>query len=197
MTMITRIHHMLRSKDRWAHWKVQDRYLSLDLEGPSWKTLWCLLVCSYICSWSRLKENFQRLRRRKVKCLHLENKIIAMVRGWQRGDRDPVSRTNFNKIHASRFESVGETSGKRNFHDQTQIIHESRIPREINHGHMHSGIHESRFLLSNFHASRSSFSPYHASRINPLPTLLLKWVVSIFIPFFSCTWGWRAETDPS
>ena len=26
------------------------------------------------------------------------------VRGWQRGDRDPVSRTNFNKIHASRFE---------------------------------------------------------------------------------------------
>ena len=24
-------------------------------------------------------------------------------RGWQRGDRDPVSRTNFNKIHASRF----------------------------------------------------------------------------------------------
>ena len=26
--------------------------------------------------------------------------------GWQRGDRDPVSRTNFNKIHASRFESV-------------------------------------------------------------------------------------------
>ena len=34
---------------------------------------------------------------------------------------------------------------------------------------MHSGIHESRFFLSNFHASRSSFSPYHASRINPLP----------------------------
>ena len=35
--------------------------------------------------------------------------------GWQRGDRDPVSRTNFNKIHAWRFESVivGETSGKR------------------------------------------------------------------------------------
>ena len=27
-------------------------------------------------------------------------------RGWQTGDRDPVSRTNFNKIHASRFESV-------------------------------------------------------------------------------------------
>ena len=55
--------------------------------------------------------------------------------GLQRGDRDPVSRTNFNKIHASRFESVivGETSGKRNFHDQTQIIHESRIPHEINH----------------------------------------------------------------
>ena len=51
------------------------------------------------------------------------------------GGRDPVSRTNFNKIHASRFESVivGETSGKRNFHDQTQIIHESRIPHEINH----------------------------------------------------------------
>ena len=57
------------------------------------------------------------------------------IRGWQRGDRDPVSRTNFNKIHASRFESdiVGETSGKRNFHDKTQIIHESRIPHEINH----------------------------------------------------------------
>ena len=34
---------------------------------------------------------------------------------------------------------------------------------------MRSGIHESRFFLSNFHASRSSFSPYHASRINPLP----------------------------
>ena len=33
---------------------------------------------------------------------------------------------------------------------------------------MRSGIHESRFFLSNFHASRSSFSPYHASRINPL-----------------------------
>ena len=59
----------------------------------------------------------------------------SFERGWQRGDRDPVSRTNFNKIHASRFESVivGETSGKRNFHDQTQIIHESRIPHEINH----------------------------------------------------------------
>ena len=34
---------------------------------------------------------------------------------------------------------------------------------------MRSGIHESRFFLSNFHASRSSFSTYHASRINPLP----------------------------
>ena len=57
------------------------------------------------------------------------------IGGWQRGDRDSVSRTNFNKIHASRFESVivGETSGKRNFHNQTQIIHESRIPHEINH----------------------------------------------------------------
>ena len=56
-------------------------------------------------------------------------------RGWQRGDRDPVSQTNFNKIHASRFELVivRETSGKRNFQDQTQIIHESRIPHEINH----------------------------------------------------------------
>ena len=56
--------------------------------------------------------------------------VLSVFRGWQRGDRDPVSRTNFNKIHASRFESVivGETSGKRNFHDQTQIIHESRIP---------------------------------------------------------------------
>ena len=95
----------------------------------------------------------------------------AIARGWQRGDRDPGSCTNFNKIHASCFESVivGETSGKQNFHNQTQIIHESRIPHEINHLHMHSGIHESRFFLSNFHASRSSFSPYHASRINPLP----------------------------
>ena len=56
-------------------------------------------------------------------------------RGWQRGDRDNVSHTNFNKIQASRFESVivGETSGKRNFHHQTQIIHESRKPHEINH----------------------------------------------------------------
>jgi len=56
-------------------------------------------------------------------------------RGWQRGGHDPVSRTNFNKIHASRFESVivGETLGKRNFYDQTQIIQESRIPHEINH----------------------------------------------------------------
>ena len=55
--------------------------------------------------------------------------------GGKGGDRDPVSRTNFNKIHAARFESVivGETSGKRNFHDQTQIIHETRIPHEINH----------------------------------------------------------------
>ena len=64
------------------------------------------------------------------------NTICSTVnRGSQRGDRDPVSRTNLNKIHASRFESVivGETSGKRSFHDQTQIIHESRIPHEINH----------------------------------------------------------------
>ena len=65
----------------------------------------------------------------------VEEMIGAQYREWQRGNRDPVSRTNFNKIHASRFESVivGETSGKRNFHDQTQIIHESRIPHEINH----------------------------------------------------------------
>jgi len=75
------------------------------------------------------------------------------------GNRDPVSRTNFNKIHASRFESVifGETSGKRNFHDQTQIIH-AYLMKYITR-HMHSGIHESCFFLSNF----------HASRINPLP----------------------------
>ena len=34
-----------------------------------------------------------------------------------------------------RFESVivGETSGKRNFHNQKQIIYESRLPHEINH----------------------------------------------------------------
>ena len=52
-----------------------------------------------------------------------------------------------------RFESVivGKTSGKRNFHDRKQIIHESRIPHEINH------------------ASRTNFCPYHVSRINPLP----------------------------
>ena len=97
--------------------------------------------------------------------------LIFVMRGWQRGDRDPVSRTNFNKIHASRFESVivGETSGKRNFHDQTQIIHESRIPHEINHASHAFRYSRITFLLSNFHASRSSFSPYHASRINPLP----------------------------
>ena len=49
--------------------------------------------------------------------------------GWQRGDRDPVSRTNFNKIHASRFESVivGETSGKRNFHDKTQFTNHAYL----------------------------------------------------------------------
>ena len=107
-------------------------------------------------------------------CLHtLLNE--GHPRGWQREDRDPVSRANFNKIHASRLESVilGETSGKRSFHDQTQIIHESRIPREINHASHDSGIHESRFFLSNFDASRSSFSPYHASRINPLPLSLI------------------------
>jgi len=43
---------------------------------------------------------------------------------------------------------------------------------------MRSGIHESRFFLSNFHASRSSFSPYHASRINPLPPS---------VKYFRCT----------
>ena len=75
-----------------------------------------------------------------INCSYSTQPIAAGVvsrayRGWQRGDCDLVSRTNFNKIHASRFESVivGETSGKRNFHDQTQIIHESRIPHEINH----------------------------------------------------------------
>ena len=26
----------------------------------------------------------------------------SVLRGWQRGGHDPVSRTNFNKIHASR-----------------------------------------------------------------------------------------------
>ena len=50
----------------------------------------------------------------------------AIARGWQRGDCDPVSRTNFNKIHASRFESVivGETSGKPNTNN-SQITHTS------------------------------------------------------------------------
>ena len=69
-----------------------------------------------------------------VKC-RFKNYHSTVTGGWQRGYRDPVSRTNFNKIHASRFESVivGETSWKRNFDDQTQIIHESRIPHEINH----------------------------------------------------------------
>ena len=37
---------------------------------------------------------------------------------------------------------------------------------------MDSGIHESRFLLSDFHASRTNFSAHHASRINPLPPSL-------------------------
>ena len=34
-----------------------------------------------------------------------------------------------------RFESVivGKSSGKRNFPDRKQLIHESRIPHEINH----------------------------------------------------------------
>ena len=38
--------------------------------------------------------------------LGISNRTCAYIvyRGWQRGDRDPVSRTNFNKIHASRFE---------------------------------------------------------------------------------------------
>ena len=71
----------------------------------------------------------------ETKKLMLNISLASAVRGWQRGDHDPVSRTNFNKIHASHSESVivGETSGKRNFHDQTQIIQESRIPHEINH----------------------------------------------------------------
>ena len=64
---------------------------------------------------------------------------------------------------------VGKTSGKRNFQDQKQVIHESRILHEIITRHMHSVIHESRFLSSNFHASRTNVSPYHSSRINPLP----------------------------
>ena len=77
--------------------------------------------------------------RRESEFHYLLNEAIcsSMKRAakWGGGGRHPVSRTNFNKIHASRFESVivGETSGKRNFHDQTQIIHESRIPHEINH----------------------------------------------------------------
>ena len=105
---------------------------------------------------------------------------LAIYRGWQRGDRDPVSRTNFNKIHASRFELVivGEPSGKRSFHDQTQIIHESRIPHEINHASHAFRYSRIRLFLSNFHASRSSFSPYHASRINPLPPSLQYDIVS-------------------
>ena len=50
----------------------------------------------------------------------------AIARGWQRGDCDPVSRTNFNKIHASRFESVivGEISGKPNTNN-SRITHTS------------------------------------------------------------------------
>ena len=31
---------------------------------------------------------------------------LHLPEGGKRGDRDPVSRTNFNKIHASRFELV-------------------------------------------------------------------------------------------
>ena len=65
----------------------------------------------------------------------LSEVFCSSPRAWQRGVRDPISHTKFNRIQASRFESVivVETSGKRNFHDQTQIIHESRIPHEINH----------------------------------------------------------------
>ena len=73
--------------------------------------------------------------------------FFSVTGGWQRGDRDPVSRTNLNKIHVSRFESVivGETSGKQNFHDQTQIIPESCIPHEINHAS--HALRYSRFMF--------------------------------------------------
>ena len=65
---------------------------------------------------------------------------------------------------------VRKTSGKRNFHDQKQIIHESRIPREINHASHAFRYSWITFPFNNFHASRTNFSPYHTSRINPLLT---------------------------
>ena len=79
--------------------------------------------------------DFLGSRRESVFHYLLNEAICSSMKRVAKGGRDPVSRTNFNKIHASRFESVivGETSGKRKFHDQTQIIHESRIPHEINH----------------------------------------------------------------
>ena len=47
----------------------------------------------------------------------------------------PFHAQTLTKFMRHVFESaiVGETSGKRNFHDETQIIHESRMPHEINH----------------------------------------------------------------
>ena len=71
----------------------------------------------------------QEVKETKAATTMVRNKRVA------KGGRDPDSRSNLNKIHASRFASVivGETSGKRNFPDQIQIIHESPIPYEINH----------------------------------------------------------------
>ena len=46
---------------------------------------------------------------------------------------------------------------------------------------MHSVIHESGFLLSNFHASRTNVSPYHASCINPLPPFFSGILVVLYL----------------
>ena len=79
----------------------------------------------------RIKANKQTTCLINKQGLRCYEKETIHHRGWQSGDRDPVSRTSFNKIHSSRFGSVivGETSGKRNFHDQntnnSRITHTS------------------------------------------------------------------------
>ena len=59
---------------------------------------------------------------------------------------------------------------------------------------MDSGIHESRFLLSDFHALRTNFSPHHASRINPLPLSMLN--LSNLLGLGSGDGGLRSLTIP-
>ena len=58
---------------------------------------------------------------------------------------------------------------------------------------MHSGIHESRFFLSNFHASHTNFGAHHASRINPCHPLVIIRVTTS--ECFKITWlQYRSET---